>query len=43
MTRARTHRPPTSIRPARGVRVLELAQIMAGPTCGAMLADSAPT
>ena len=25
--------------PIKGVKVLELAQIMAGPTCGLMLAD----
>jgi crotonobetainyl-CoA:carnitine CoA-transferase CaiB-like acyl-CoA transferase len=25
--------------PLRGMRVLELAQIMAGPTCGMLLAD----
>ena len=25
--------------PIQGVKVLELAQIMAGPTCGLMLAD----
>ena len=25
--------------PLAGMRVLELAQIMAGPTCGALLAD----
>ncbi|MDA0870202.1 MAG: CoA transferase, partial [Proteobacteria bacterium] len=25
--------------PIHGVKVLELAQIMAGPTCGLMLAD----
>ncbi len=28
--------------PLAGVRVLELAQIMAGPTAGMMLADPAP-
>jgi hypothetical protein len=32
--------PPTSHPgPLAGLRVLELAQIMAGPTCGALLAD----
>ena len=25
--------------PIKGIKVLELAQIMAGPTCGLMLAD----
>ena len=32
-----THTPPHL--PLQGVRVLEVAQIMAGPTCGLMLAD----
>ena len=32
-----TSAPPTG--PLAGMRVLELAQIMAGPTCGALLAD----
>jgi crotonobetainyl-CoA:carnitine CoA-transferase CaiB-like acyl-CoA transferase len=30
---------PTPTGPLSGVVVLELAQIMAGPTCGALLAD----
>ena len=30
---------PSSSGPLAGLRVLELAQIMAGPTCGALLAD----
>lgn len=30
---------PTAHLPLQGVRVLEVAQIMAGPTCGLMLAD----
>jgi crotonobetainyl-CoA:carnitine CoA-transferase CaiB-like acyl-CoA transferase len=32
-------RPPPHAGPLAGMRVLELAQIMAGPTCGVMLAD----
>jgi crotonobetainyl-CoA:carnitine CoA-transferase CaiB-like acyl-CoA transferase len=32
-------KPPTHTGPLAGMRVLELAQIMAGPTCGMMLAD----
>jgi crotonobetainyl-CoA:carnitine CoA-transferase CaiB-like acyl-CoA transferase len=32
-------KPPTHTGPLAGLRVLELAQIMAGPTCGMMLAD----
>ena len=31
--------PPLAHKPLAGVRVLEMAQIMAGPTCGMMLAD----
>jgi crotonobetainyl-CoA:carnitine CoA-transferase CaiB-like acyl-CoA transferase len=31
--------PPPHPGPLRGMRVLELAQIMAGPTCGMLLAD----
>ena len=36
--RAKSRRNPVS-GPLAGVKVLELAQIMAGPTCGMMLAD----
>jgi crotonobetainyl-CoA:carnitine CoA-transferase CaiB-like acyl-CoA transferase len=32
-------KPPKHTGPLAGMRVLELAQIMAGPTCGMMLAD----
>ncbi|MDB5907375.1 MAG: acyl-CoA transferase/carnitine dehydratase [Massilia sp.] len=32
-------KPPPHTGPLAGMRVLELAQIMAGPTCGMMLAD----
>ena len=31
--------PSTAHRPLVGLRVIEMAQIMAGPTCGMMLAD----
>ena len=38
-TAPQTPERPAHTGPLAGMRVLELAQIMAGPTCGMMLAD----